>query len=340
MLRNGLLACAIAGSIHAQELRIGVFSLFHPTQCEIQADQGRPLQIQSEREHAMFPPGQSVACGVSRVEVRCSTAERVVVGRRILVQPVGGGTLEARVPGRIARRFHGRFELAVQGRELRAVLLLPREEAVAIALQAEARAGMPDAAYAAQAVAIRSYYGANLRRHGTYDVCDTTHCQAFRELAPAGSQAAEAARATEGMRLYFRGEPIEALFSQSCGGETRSLAQAGLPVRNYPYFAVACESCQRSAVTWERRLDPGIAAGLIATPGSEPARLAVVRRLGWSAVPSNHYEVRAAGDHVVVKGRGQGHGVGLCQLGAAAMARAGADFRTILQHYYPQTTCR
>ncbi len=32
-----------------------------------------------------------------------------------------------------------------------------------------------------------------------------------------------------------------------------------------------------------------------------------------------------------------GHGIGLCQTGSAAMAAAGADFRAILEHYYPNT---
>lgn len=33
----------------------------------------------------------------------------------------------------------------------------------------------------------------------------------------------------------------------------------------------------------------------------------------------------------------RGHAVGLCQAGATAMARGGADFRAILNHYYPGT---
>ncbi|MDE6199654.1 MAG: SpoIID/LytB domain-containing protein, partial [Muribaculaceae bacterium] len=37
-------------------------------------------------------------------------------------------------------------------------------------------------------------------------------------------------------------------------------------------------------------------------------------------------------------GAGWGHGVGLCQIGAAAMSVAGYDFRQILGHYYPHTT--
>lgn len=33
-----------------------------------------------------------------------------------------------------------------------------------------------------------------------------------------------------------------------------------------------------------------------------------------------------------------GHGIGLCQRGASGMARAGRDFRAILDHYFPNTT--
>ncbi len=38
--------------------------------------------------------------------------------------------------------------------------------------------------------------------------------------------------------------------------------------------------------------------------------------------------------HFVFTGRGWGHGVGLCQVGAFGMARAGADYKTILKKYY------
>jgi len=36
-----------------------------------------------------------------------------------------------------------------------------------------------------------------------------------------------------------------------------------------------------------------------------------------------------------LRGAGWGHGVGLCQIGAAAMSAAGYDFKQILEHYYP-----
>lgn len=40
---------------------------------------------------------------------------------------------------------------------------------------------------------------------------------------------------------------------------------------------------------------------------------------------------------VRLKGKGWGHGVGLCQIGAAVMSSKGYDYKDILLHYYPET---
>jgi SpoIID/LytB domain protein len=37
------------------------------------------------------------------------------------------------------------------------------------------------------------------------------------------------------------------------------------------------------------------------------------------------------------RGRGWGHGVGLCQIGARGLANEGKDAQAILRHYYPGT---
>lgn len=47
---------------------------------------------------------------------------------------------------------------------------------------------------------------------------------------------------------------------------------------------------------------------------------------------------RGAVQQLVVRGGGNGHGIGMCQWGAIGRARAGQDFRTILRTYYPGTT--
>ena len=43
------------------------------------------------------------------------------------------------------------------------------------------------------------------------------------------------------------------------------------------------------------------------------------------------------GTSFVLRGAGWGHGVGLCQIGAAAMSEQGYDYCAILSHYYPDT---
>ncbi len=42
--------------------------------------------------------------------------------------------------------------------------------------------------------------------------------------------------------------------------------------------------------------------------------------------------------HFILRGAGWGHGVGLCQIGAAVMASHGIDYRSILSHYYPHSS--
>lgn len=62
--------------------------------------------------------------------------------------------------------------------------------------------------------------------------------------------------------------------------------------------------------------------------------LAIRKALSSSHLKSSAFEIEKSPDGFVLKGRGWGHGVGLCQIGAAAMAARGYDYRQILSHYY------
>jgi stage II sporulation protein D len=60
--------------------------------------------------------------------------------------------------------------------------------------------------------------------------------------------------------------------------------------------------------------------------------------LGPSRLKSTVFQVLAAGkDQWVLRGRGFGHGVGLCQWGAKALGENGKKAREILKFYYPDT---
>jgi SpoIID/LytB domain protein len=66
--------------------------------------------------------------------------------------------------------------------------------------------------------------------------------------------------------------------------------------------------------------------------------LEIRRALSRSHLYSSAFDVERDGASFVLKGKGWGHGVGLCQIGAAVMADRGKNYREILTHYYPHTS--
>jgi SpoIID/LytB domain protein len=65
--------------------------------------------------------------------------------------------------------------------------------------------------------------------------------------------------------------------------------------------------------------------------------LEIRRALSRSHLYSSAFEIEKTGHGFVLNGSGWGHGVGLCQIGAAVMASQGIGYREILAHYYPGT---
>jgi len=70
----------------------------------------------------------------------------------------------------------------------------------------------------------------------------------------------------------------------------------------------------------------------------EQFHLLLGRVLGWGRFKSARFTIERQGRVYVFRGRGLGHGVGMCQYGAMGMARRGFDYRRILRHYYPHTS--
>ena len=62
--------------------------------------------------------------------------------------------------------------------------------------------------------------------------------------------------------------------------------------------------------------------------------LEIRRCLSDSHLKSSAFTVSRDGTDFILHGHGWGHGVGLCQIGAAVMAASGYDYRQILAHYY------
>ena len=65
--------------------------------------------------------------------------------------------------------------------------------------------------------------------------------------------------------------------------------------------------------------------------------LEIRKWLSPSHLYSSAFEVIPLADGFRLEGKGWGHGVGLCQIGAAVMGSLGYSYREILEHYYPGT---
>jgi stage II sporulation protein D len=335
-----LLFLALALSPHAiaQDVRIGVLGLFHPREVHLQASRNEAVIIHAAGQTFVLEPGSRMAATlrISDDALLLDFGGHVLRTAELRAAARNNNAVSflLTVPGKITRAYRGTLVVKAARGEVVPIITMDLETAVASAVAAESDSDTPPEALKAQAVVARSYFLAGGGRHRDFDFCDLTHCQFLREPPAPDSSAAVAARETQGIVLTFEEKPFAPMFSRSCGGHTRTPAEVGLPGGAYPYFSVLCDFCRKSPYRWTRTLSlqnaPLLGKG-------ESGRLAVDRRLGWNAVPSNNFTSHREGEQVVLEGAGQGHGIGLCQRGAKALADEGSSFRQILNHYFPNT---
>jgi len=324
----------------AQNVRIGVLGLFHPRQITLSVAKGEAIVIHADDGEFVLEEGPRI--NAARIEIAGDTLLLDFGGHKVHCSEIraagrNGRTAEfvLAVSGRISRHYRGTLTVKAVGSEVVPIVTMDLETAVVSVVQAESATDAPLEALKAQAVVTRSYFIAGKGRHHDFDFCDLTHCQFLREPPNPESAAAIATAATRGLVILFEEKPIAAMFTRSCGGRTLTPAELGIPSNAYPYFSVLCDYCYKNPSRWTRRISEQDAERLLGK--GEAGRLAVDRRLGWNAIPSNNFTARKEAGAVILKGAGQGHGVGLCQRGAKAMAEGGASFREIINHYFPNT---
>jgi len=322
-----LLAAAAPVSAAAQlapepaTVRIGVFSLFHPQTLTLTAD--HPLTLLLDGAPRILDAHQVAT-------LHATPAGLTVDNTPTHTLAVPAGTFTLAVPGKLTRSYRGALTLTARNCILIPAVTMDTELAVASIVAAESPPHAPLEALKAQAIASRSFLLANPHAHSGFDACDTTHCQFLRSPPPAGSPAAQATRATRGMVLTWRASPaappriVAAMFSRSCGGHTR-VPPSTSPDR-YPFYSVRCDFCLRHPELWTRTDVPAFA--------TERERIAWNRTHGWEAIPSTSFQSTAN----ALTGTGTGHGIGLCQLGAADLASNGNSSEKILAHFFPNAT--
>jgi stage II sporulation protein D len=279
-----------------------------------------------------------------------------------------------RLSGGVTLRAHSesvtvvdRVEITGRDGTLIVAVIMPVERYVEQVVASESGPADSLESLKALAIVVRSYALHEEHGHSDYDLCDSTHCQLLHWHQNQRSPAAHmAALETAGETLWFHERRAPPYFAKDCGGRTASASEVWPRMQPAPYLASHPDPyCSREGGGWATELTRselttalarcGIAPGwqhlsvdlrgesgrVVALRvdgriiGAEDFRIAIGESLGWNKLPSTWFEVSQQGDRFLFHGRGTGHGVGLCQKGAAAMAAEGRSFGDILAQYFP-----
>jgi stage II sporulation protein D len=210
-----------------------------------------------------------------------------------------------------------------------------------------------------QAVLARTFMYKHFERHliDRYNLCDNTHCQAFNGIST-DTLISRAALETKGLVVLDHDSTlIISAFHSNCGGETSTSDFVWLSGNSYvkkvidPYCVKSPNATWRKTIPlteWEAYLKKSgfVPVGTTA-PSYNFSQLTRQNnyRIGSFSLPfgqiRNDLNLRSAffsvvkeGNLITFKGRGYGHGVGLCQEGAMVMAARGFKYSEIIRFYY------
>ncbi|MGE3974604.1 MAG: SpoIID/LytB domain-containing protein [Bdellovibrionales bacterium] len=253
------------------------------------------------------------------------------------------------------------------------IAALPLDTYLVGVLAGEVVASWPGEALRAQAVVARTYTVQFLQnqRYKTFDIDSSQLDQVFRHLGAKAEQEKRALRMavdeTKNQVLYnSRGQLMSVYYHSDCGGVTerptsvwdqqKTTGVLGRqPVTRCPL---------RSKVNWETFV-PSREVQAILNNKSRLQRFYISSRLpssrvnsvtaefadgtikalkanefrklfGYMRIKSALFDLRPHLTGYSIKGRGFGHGVGLCQWGSKWMADQGRDYFEIAMHYFPQ----
>ncbi len=284
-------------------------------------------------------------------------------GRSASWYPAGGG------PWRVADRLlRGHIAVRAEAGRIEIVNHVGLEDYVASTVGGEMSAGWPREALRAQAVATRTYllHQAAAARDRSWQVRATTASQVYRGIEAETPETRAAARETRGEVLTHDGEPILAVFHSTAGGRTAGAGEVWGEDRPYLRTIEVEDEVDAPHTYWRSEPAPAELEGLLEAVGIHVGRveaLEVVERtpsgrvarlrisgsagrvelggremralLGSLQLRSTLFEIRRTERGFAFVGSGFGHGVGMSQWGARALAEKGLSHPRILATFYP-----
>lgn len=270
------------------------------------------------------------------------------------------------------KRYQGSFICAKDGDRAVLINALELEDYVTSVLRTESWPGWPLEVNKVMAIVARTYALATIlqskRTKALYHIKNTNHHQTYQGKHD-DKTIKLAVEQTRGMFLSYEDKPILAMFDSCCGGIIPAQMHTGCDFEKAPYLArtYACRHCKSLKIySWnvEMMLDEfaryvandcdhhgikdvkitqkdkaGIAESIAIKTQKKTYTLSA-RKL-YSSIPqvkSFCFDLTKKSQKVIIKGRGYGHHLGLCQWGAREMVRDGWHYKRILSFYYPNTT--
>lgn len=150
------------------------------------------------------------------------------------------------------RSYRGVIEIYRASSLLTAINVLNTDEYLFSVVPSEMPPQWNKEALKAQAVACRNY---SISRRGVhtnnaYDLCDSTHCQAYKGSSNESQSSSNAVTETSGLMIYYKNEIINAVYHSSSGGYTENSEN----VWNYSmdYLKGVAEVNEPTAKMWTR----------------------------------------------------------------------------------------
>ncbi len=269
-----------------------------------------------------------------------------------------------------ARSYIGQLTFLIREGRLTIFNTLPTQHYVTVVIGSETGPNWPMEALKAQAVLTQTRLS---RYKPGYGLGDSTQQEVYLGEGYLKPNAEQAVRAVWGQTLTVNGQAIHPYYHASCGGHTSDASFfSGKPMASGQPEGVVCPYCQLApfarptvsilnATQW-RTLVPRIIQQEAVPTESIPKVtrvdasgrplqvqvgslrvsgyqfwLRLGQRLGWDKIPGTRFQLQALPNgEVRLSSTGAGHGVGLCQWGAAGMARQGKRYEQILKFYFPQ----
>lgn len=272
-------------------------------------------------------------------------------------------SLQCKVPTVKLRKYKDDFRITAN-KDLTIVNLVDMDNYLAGVVESEGGGKRDVEFYKVQAVMSRTYANKYRHKHKAegFDLCDQVHCQAYHSMMRFTPNIEVAVRETSGIILMDDNrQHIDAYFHANCGGQTC------LPEYVWnnavPYLATFKDTfcIYTSQANWTKKIpksewrqfliseygypvdDPVFGQYLYRFDQEDRKAFYVSPVLGIPLrdirmkfrLKSTYFSVHEEDGYVVLKGRGYGHGVGMCQEGAMKMAGYGFNFAEITHFYFP-----